>query len=143
VTEHDRTDPRPYVQAVVRELDAHGVKTQGTGDARRPKRAMWIGIDDVTVWESFNWADLGVVEWDEELGWTVSLAHEPGAVRGREHARHPLGLGLVPPPADVASYVARMFATGGDRTWNPRPAYRSAADHDPELEAALAAYLPS
>jgi hypothetical protein len=147
VTEQDRTDHRSYIDAVVGELEALGIKTDGLvgialGESRR---AMGIRLEGEVFWDNprFENTIYADVEWDEEVGWTLHITHELGAARGYGHGRYGLGLGLVPEPADVALYVEKVFRTEGYSLYDRGHERRRAVDHDPELEAALAAHHPN
>jgi hypothetical protein len=140
-----RVDHYGYIDAVVRVLKALGIESEGLVSIapRESKRATGIRLDSEVYWDNDRFNDTFYidVEWDEELGWTLHNTREPGAVRGYWHDRYGLGLGLVPEPGEVARCVERMFKT--ELLWDRKHERRKATDYDPELEAALAAYLPT
>jgi uncharacterized glyoxalase superfamily protein PhnB len=151
-----RTHHLGYVQAVVDELAAQGIKTGLLRDESTdlpavgitvtggevPKRAAATALDDALLWTHLRWADSADLCWDEEYGWTVTIEHEPGAVRGRAYMRYEIGGGLVSDPATVASRLRKLLENGGSHAGSAQPR-RSAPHPSPELETWLAFYLPT
>ncbi|WP_067825872.1 DUF6292 family protein [Actinomadura kijaniata] len=148
MTKRALTDHRHYIEAVGSALEAQGIETGGVtgGISRGSRRTAAIGLGREAIWDyddSHTTLSLSL-EWDEERGWMVHDVHEPGATRGTAHGRYDLDLGLVPEPEEIVLRVRHMLRTGDPGRYDPvGRAHRSAAEHDPEFEAALAAYLPA
>ncbi|GAA1524713.1 hypothetical protein GCM10009678_02480 [Actinomadura kijaniata] len=147
MTRRERTDHRYYIEAVGNALKAQGIATGGvTGGMSREykRRTAAIGFGGEVIWDyddSHTTLSL-YLEWDEERGWMMHDIHEPGAARGMAHGQYNLDLGLVPEPEKVVLHVQHMLRTGSPGRFDPvGRCHRSAAEHDPAFEAALAAYL--
>jgi uncharacterized glyoxalase superfamily protein PhnB len=115
-----------------------------------PKRAASLFLPDWWLWPWWK-AEIDVtatVDWDEEFGWTATKVDEinAGPERGRADMGYGLGLDVVAEPAEVALRLGQIFTAPepSDLPFGHR-AYRrrDAANLDWELEAALAAYLPT
>jgi hypothetical protein len=163
--EQGRTDHLGYIKAVVRDLESLGIETGRLRNMatwtivkdddsgfcystapREPRRATGMSIPQWDHWPWFEPVDVSAgLAWHEEFGWIVDKTSEinAGPYRGRWDTLYGLDLGLVPDPVEVASRIETVFTTK-DLRFNTRPyQLRKAADYDPDLETALAAYLPA
>jgi hypothetical protein len=111
-----------------------------------PKRIASLWMHD---WAAFPWCgpcDISVyVAWDEEVGWTVNKIDEinAGPYRGMGETRYGLGLDLVHEPAEAALRIGIVCETESDSlSLSFAQPLRQVAVPDPQLEAALAVYLP-
>ena len=99
------------------------------------------------LWPWFEPLDLFAgVSWDEEYGWVVNKVFELVGGHGPERGDRCYGLDLdvVPDPTEVALHIESLFTTSDDSVFNEsQPRHRRAADYEPSLESALAAYLPT
>ncbi|GAA3540071.1 hypothetical protein GCM10022419_020180 [Nonomuraea rosea] len=159
-----RANHMGYVRAVAEQLYVLGfgvsqVTNTSTGTKARfgdnggvPLRAASLFLPD---WSHWPWCQLGCdvgasVDWDEEFGWSATKVNElnAGPDRGRALVHYQIGLGVAPGPGEVA------WRLGGVFTAEPPPGVfvsiddrryrcREAASFDVELEATLAAYLPT
>lgn len=122
------TDHGPYITAVSAALGAAGIHvTDGHADDHDPRG----GYIETTTPGRPRPIGLG---WDEERGWYCGQVDD----HGRLNLIVDFNLGLVPAPAAVVQAVRIRLGSPADPL-----RYRSHEDPDPQLEAALAAYLPS
>ncbi|WP_101790734.1 DUF6292 family protein [Nonomuraea indica] len=145
MAKRERADAISYGWAVANALTAAGVENSGAARAGEPgklKRALTISLLD-GYWhipDFGNTVEMSL-EWDEEHGWTLLDVNEPGAVRGFAYTSYDLGLGVLPEPAKVARLVDSVLAGEEHLGIGPPRKYRMAIKHNPDFEAALAAYL--
>lgn len=140
MTRRERANAIGYGRAVANALTAAGIENRGAARAEEPgrlKRALTISLLN-RYWDADS-VQLDL-EWDEERGWALLDVFEPGAVRGFAYASYDLGLGVLPEPAEVARLVNAALEREEHLDIGPRRKYRMAVKHNPDFEAALAAY---
>jgi hypothetical protein len=139
--ERARADHAAYISAVQRGLEEREVivtltrtgSSQGVRNAELHLRL----VPDMTATPVPEEAFLA---WDEENGWSLGLRREPVtlAVLSRVYK----GLGVLPDPDDVASWVVVLLTHPELTPSREDHPFRDHAIDDPEFEAQLARYGP-
>lgn len=148
MSEQPLADHLPYIHAVEAALEAAGVETEGIGGLPHwadpgpdHGRGAAVHLAGPMYWGRDEYAETVylTVEWHETRGWYVHDTFEPGAVRGQAHNYMGLGLGIVPPPEEVARRVAEGLTEDG-RLRDRGHTERKTGSYDAELEELLAAW---
>jgi hypothetical protein len=140
-----------YIKAVMEDLAVLDIRTShlthaspddfpGDQDDWTHRRAARFHLRgwDLRPWYEFG-DEYAFVEWDEECGWVVVKGWDSN--HGMGEIRYALDLGLVAEPATVALRIGLLLDTERPHGHGAET-LRNAADYDPSLEEALAAYLP-
>jgi hypothetical protein len=136
-------------RAPVRHNPAYPVPRPAPREPAAPIRAasMFVPSSQLWRWPWFEPLDMfASVCWDEEHGWVVYKVFELVGSHGPDRGDRCYGLDLdvVPSPTEVALHIESLFMSSDDSGFNEsQPRYRRAADYEPSLESALAAYPPA
>lgn len=140
----DRADHRPYIETIrvallLKDIQV-GTATFETGHVRSAAMTLLAPDDDFDEpWHlTFTGAQFVELRWNEQDGWSLLALHAADAA-SLPTVWH-RGFGVVLSPEEVSAWLAVLLTMPALSSSQEDGPYRSAHQHDPALEAALAVY---
>src|ERR1017187_1704346 len=133
-----RADHAAYVAAVVRRVEARGIRVTDvrTTVAAYSRREATLQLRPDETAFPLQVPPEASASWDEEDGWSLTIDGSPAASRVHK------GLGVVPDPDDVAAWVTVLLAHPELTPSREEHPFRDHSVPDPVFEAQLARYAP-
>ena len=140
----DRADHRPYIETVrvallLKDIQV-GAATFDTGRVRSAAMTLLAPDDDSDEpWHpTFTSAHFVELRWNEQDGWSLLALHAADAALLPTVWHR--GFGVLLPPEEISAWLAVLLTMPALSSSQEDGPYRSAQQHDPAFEAALAAY---
>lgn len=133
-----RADHHPYVAAVRTEIEGADVGIIDLQTVTGPPRQALLTLDPEIAEQVFPLADVLLVRWDEEDGWSLLPRYPAGSGLGDVPIY--MGDGPLPLPERVAIWVQMLLLNPALTPSREEGPYRDSKTHDPDYERRLAGY---
>jgi Family of unknown function (DUF6292) len=130
-----------YIDAIRRRLEEQEITvTLARTGSRHGVRTAELHIHPAADIAATAVPDEAFLAWDEERGWSFGLSRDPARLAPLSPVHK--GLGVLPDPEDVASWVMVLLTHPELTPSREDHPFRDHAVEDPEFEAQLVRYTP-